>query len=143
MWDWSEQFNEKDIWFFANPLYNDAEKGVLRPRTSVSHLEVWTQCYFRWLPDLEIRNGGKPQIYLCSSFIVSEILELSKRKESEDMNGESKMKKEEILDLLRKVNSFFPFSRSNGQVTGMLPINNILLSGDLLDTQSILNLNND
>mgnify|MGYP005984116071 CR=1 FL=1 len=143
MWDWSEQFAEKDIALFCNPLYDDSFKGPLRPQSAVSHLDVWTQCYFRWLPDLEIRNGGKPQIDLCNRFIVSEIFELRERIQSGEVNGKLSRSKEENLELLRKVNSFFPFSRNNGQIAGMLPINNVLLTGDLLDTQSILNLNND
>lgn len=134
---------EKDIILFCNPLYDDSFKNVLKPNTSISHLEIWTQCYFRWLPDLEIRNGGKPQIDLCCRFIVAEIFELRQRIQTGETNGRLNRNKEENLQMLRKVNSFFPFSRSNGHFVGMLPINNVLLTGDLLDTQSILNLNND
>ncbi|EEZ98180.1 myotubularin-related protein 10-B [Tribolium castaneum] len=143
VWDWSEQFSEKDIALFCNPLFDDSFRERLEPRTSVAHLDVWMQCYFRWLPDLEIRNGGKPQVDLCNRFIVSEIFELKERIDSGEVNGKSSRNKEDISELLRKVNSFFPFSRNNGQVVGTLPINNVLLTGDLLDSQSILNLNND
>jgi myotubularin-related protein 10/11/12 len=142
VWDWSEQFGEKDIALFCNPLFDDSFKRVLRPATSVSHLDVWMQCYFRWLPDLEIRNGGRPQIDLCSRFIVAEIFELQEKIQTGEVNGKLNRNKEEHLELLRKVNSFFPFSRNSGQVAGMLPLN-VLLTGDLLDSQSILNLNND
>lgn len=143
MWDWSEQFAEKDIILFCNPLYDDSFVEQLELHAGCSHLEIWIQCYFRWLPDLEIRNGGRPQIDLCSRFIVSEILQLKQKIDTGEMNGRLNRCKEENLELLRKVNSFFPFTHNTGQIQGTLPLNNVLLTGDLLDSQSILNLNND
>lgn len=100
-------------------------------------MEIWTQCYFRWLPDLEIRNGGHPQIDLCCRLLVNDILHLR------DTNGRFNNNRDDINELLKKVNSFYPFSHNTGQINDMLPINNLLLSGDILETQSILNLNND
>lgn len=142
VWDWTEQFSDKDIALFCNPLYDDSNMQCLRPNTNVSSLEVWVQCYFRWLPNLEIRNGGKPQIDLCCRCIALEIHQLKQMLQGSQINGKLARTVDEYLDLMKKVNSFFPFSYNNGQISGVLS-NEILLSGDLLETQSILNLNND
>lgn len=140
LWDWKEQFNEKDIALFCNPLYDDAYNNRLKPNTSMAFLEIWNQCYARWLPDLEIRNGGKPQIDLCNRLITSEIHMLNQKLQSGDINGTFvHCRKDDNLQLLKKVNSFFPFSHNNGQIPGILSVNSLLLSGDTLDTQSLLN----
>lgn len=111
------------------------------PKTLVPHLEIWSQCYFRWLPDLEIRNGGRPQIEIINKFVVSEIHALH-QKLNGNVNGNNMSEtKEEKLQLLKKINSFFPFSHNNYNLQGMLPVNNHLLSNEALDSQSILNLN--
>ncbi|KAK4883686.1 hypothetical protein RN001_007005 [Aquatica leii] len=140
IWDWKEQFTEKDIALFYNPLYDDRYTHRLIPNTAIAFLDIWLQCYSRWLPDLEIRNGGKPQIDLCSRFLRSEIHVLKQKLDNGDlndiaMNGNTN----EYLTMLKKVDCFFPFSRNHGQITGTLAINSSLLSGDTLDTQSILN----
>lgn len=140
MWDWREQFSERDIGLFCNPLYDDSYRAVLKPHAGLSGLEIWMQCYFRWLPDLEIRNGGKPQIDLYSRYLVSEILQ--SQQGAADLNGKLNRNKEEYLSLTRKVNSFYPFSHNRESVSSD-PIDNVLLTGDTLDSQSILNFNND
>lgn len=136
VWDWREQLSEKDISFFCNPLYDDSFTKILKPNTGLPSLEIWTQCYFRWLPDLEIRNGGKPQIDLYCRYLVAEILQIQKG----DVNGKLNRNKEEYSELIRKVNSFFPFSHNSGFVSSD-PDNNLLLTGDMMDSQSILNFN--
>lgn len=122
---------------FCNPLFDDVFKDKLSPKPGIPFLEIWSQCYFRWLPDLEIRNGGKPQIELINKFVVAEIFSLYQQLKG-NANGTIDETKDEKLQLLKKVNSFFPFSHNNGQIPGILPVN--LLSGDMLDSQSILNL---
>ncbi|KAF5301594.1 hypothetical protein FQR65_LT08899 [Abscondita terminalis] len=140
VWDWKEQFSEKDIALFCNPLYDDTYSQRLIPNTQIAFLDIWTQCYSRWLPDLEIRNGGNPQIDLCNRFITLEIHALRRKLLSGDVNDlEINGNRDEYLTMLRKVNSFFPFSRNHAQVIGTLPFNSSLLSGDTLDTQSMLN----
>lgn len=141
VWDWNEQFLDKDVALFCNPLYDDSRIERLKPNTNTCALDIWVQCYFRWLPDIEIRNGGKPQIDLCCRFIVSEIFQLQQVLTGTEVNGRIARTKEENLELLKKVNSFFPFSYNNKQIPGSLAVDSILLSGDVLETQSILNLN--
>lgn len=135
VWDWSEQFSDRDINFFFNPLYDDGIKGSLKPNTGISNLEVWGQCYFRWLPDLEIRNGGKPQIDLFCRCLVAEILQ-----KPQGDNGNLNKNKEEYTELIKKVNSFFPFSHNSSFISSD-PVNSFILSGDTMDSQSILNFN--
>ncbi|XP_050293737.1 myotubularin-related protein 10-B [Anthonomus grandis grandis] len=141
VWDWREQFSEKDTALFCNPLYDDSFVQVLQPNTGLSNLDVWSQCYFRWLSDLEIPKGGKPQIDLYARYLVQEILQIQCK--MTDKNGIISEKinknKEEYLDLIKKVNSFFPFSHNSASVSN--PINHAIFSEVTLDSQSILNLN--
>lgn len=141
VWDWREQFSEKDIALFCNPLFDDSFEEVLRPSTGLQNLEVWGQNYFRWIPDLEIPRGGNPQIDLYTRYLVSEIIQAKYNSEESNgrLLGRASKNKEEYMDLIKKVNSFFPFSHNNNLVHN--PINNVLLTGDTLDSQSILNLN--
>ncbi|ERL87170.1 myotubularin-related protein 10-A [Dendroctonus ponderosae] len=136
VWDWREQFSDKDIALFCNPLYDDSFLQVLKPSTGLPNLEVWGQCYFRWLSDLEIPRGGRPQVDLYSRFLVQQILQTQCN--GIDLNAKINHK-EEYMDLIKKVNSFYPFSHNMATVNNT--INNLLLTGDTLDSQSILNLN--
>lgn len=140
MWDWSEQFPDKDIALFCNPLYDDSYVERLKPNTNTCALNLWAQCYFRWLPDIEIRNGGKPQIDLCCRFIVSEIFQLQQILTGTEVNGSIARTKEENLELLKKVDSFFPFSYKIKKNPPLNLYSTLLSSDDVLETQSILNL---
>jgi len=71
IWDWEEQFMDHDLIQFHNPLFNatKVKNDLLKVSTEISCLSIWTQCYYRFLPTLEISNGGKPlvsiQFCLC------------------------------------------------------------------------------
>lgn len=64
IWDWEEQFLDHDLIHFHNPLYNASitKDELLTVSTKISCLSIWTQCYYRFLPTLEIANGGKPLV---------------------------------------------------------------------------------
>lgn len=64
IWDWEEQFLDRDLFHFHNPLYNASitNNELLKVSTKISCLSIWTQCYYRFLPNLEIANGGKPLV---------------------------------------------------------------------------------
>lgn len=64
VWDWEEQFLDHDLIRFHNPLYNTSKirDELLRVSTEISCLSIWTQCYYRFLPMLEIASGGKPLV---------------------------------------------------------------------------------
>lgn len=64
IWDWEEQFLDGDLIHFHNPLYiaSTVKEELLKVSTEISCLSIWTQCYYRFLPTLEIANGGKPLV---------------------------------------------------------------------------------
>nr|XP_022909063.1 myotubularin-related protein 10 [Onthophagus taurus] len=135
VWDWRQQFSDNDIKFFENPLYDDSYKEKLFINYRISSLDLWRQCYLRWLPIVEISKGGPPQIDLTARLIKAEIYEMQQRRLSGDVVLRSHLK-DEILTLSRRVNSFYPFSRPANET---IPDND-LVSMDGLDTQSLLNL---
>lgn len=64
IWDWEEQFMDQDLIQFHNPFFNASkvQDDLLKVSTEISCLSIWTQCYYRFLPTLEISNGGKPLV---------------------------------------------------------------------------------
>lgn len=130
VWDWSEQFLEKDKLFFNNPFYQKQQKQelpcrrsiaipagavmlpglakpllptpsqqnnrstlapqhfipkssipkdrYLQPEHRMSALSIWEQCYFRFMPILEIKRGGFPQIELQHRLLLSNIAKLQR-----------------------------------------------------------------
>ncbi|KAH8275982.1 hypothetical protein KR018_000490 [Drosophila ironensis] len=126
VWDWSEQFSDKDKMFFSNPLYqrqrNDlnasglnthrrslavGNRGAapmatstpsrntinpqlfatassvpqdrfLQPAHRIFDLSVWDQCYYRWLPVLDIRGGGQSQVDLYHRMLLSNIAKVQR-----------------------------------------------------------------
>lgn len=77
IWDWEEQFLDQDLIQFHNPLYDSSKvkDESLNVSTGISCLGIWTQCYYRFLPTLEIANGGKPlvsalKLLLCIFIIL-------------------------------------------------------------------------
>ncbi|XP_017015965.2 myotubularin-related protein 10-B [Drosophila takahashii] len=127
VWDWGEQFSDKDKMFFSNPLYQ-RQKGdrfleaatahrrslavgqnrgtgstsastpsrntinpqlfatacsvpqdrFLQPAHRIFDLQVWDQCYYRWLPILDIRGGGQPQVDLFHRLLLSNIAKIQR-----------------------------------------------------------------
>lgn len=119
---------------FHNPLYDDSYRQVLSIKTGLSALEIWNQCYFRWLPELEIRNGGKPVVDMFNRVLVSNICILQQGEKDVFVKN-----RDNNLELLSQVNSFFPFSNN----LESLPIstNNIFFTNDGLESQSVYNMN--
>uniref|UniRef100_A0A1B6ECB3 Myotubularin phosphatase domain-containing protein n=1 Tax=Clastoptera arizonana TaxID=38151 RepID=A0A1B6ECB3_9HEMI len=84
VWDWGEQFSDRDISLFVNPLYAPSPPlrfpalyPPLQVETSVSALQIWSQCYFRFIPILEVVGGGKPQVsYLKLLFYPQKFVRL-------------------------------------------------------------------
>ncbi|XP_017086942.2 myotubularin-related protein 10-B [Drosophila bipectinata] len=129
VWDWGEQFSDKDKMFFTNPLYQ-RQRGDLSGQGLVAHrrsqavgnrmaggaapsatstpsrntinpqlfatasmvpqdrflqpahrifdLSVWEQCYYRWLPVLDIRGGGQSQVDLYHRLLLSNIAKVQR-----------------------------------------------------------------
>ncbi|XP_017061620.1 myotubularin-related protein 10-B [Drosophila ficusphila] len=128
VWDWGEQFSDKDKMFFSNPLYqrqrgdlgaqaaaaahrrslavgNKVVHGTasgstpsrntinpqlfstassvpqdrfLQPAFRIFDLQVWDQCYYRWLPVLDIRGGSQPQVDLFHRLLLSNIAKVQR-----------------------------------------------------------------
>lgn len=133
VWDWSEQFLEKDKLFFTNPFYQKQKQevpcrrsvaipagGIMLPglakppsalmlhqRSTISpnsfvaqssipkdrylmpdhrtrSLAIWEQCYYRWMPIVEIKRGGFPQIELQHRLLLSNVSKLQRCLELQD-----------------------------------------------------------
>lgn len=143
VWDWGEQFPDKEKELFVNPLFNENFNKPLRPSCGVCNLELWSQCYFRWVPLLEIPAGGKPQIDLQNRVTKLEVQILQRILAAGDFSAVINGQKEDMLDDRVKINSFYPFSNSTNQMSalqGTLTLNSNLLKDDgMLDSQSIMN----
>lgn len=136
------------------------------PRDDIIDLEVWSQCYYRWMPILEIKGGGFAQVDLHNRILVNNIHKLQKAIETGNMddlppelqkNGQVEPPKpsqpsdddvlrEHVMDAgpsnrLPMINSFFPFSSNIGssdELADMLILNGELLTeGSIFDATSI------
>lgn len=181
VWDWGEQFSDKDIALFSNPLYKrppeiiHSRKSAFLPpnavalpiaanfknlhsggkdsnierqqtyfldnvRYNIVDLEIWTQCFYRWLPFLEIENGGQPQIDLFHRILINNISKLQHtvqtgefdENQMQSSNGDNAT----TTNNLPSINSFFPFSR-NACCNSNELIDILTLSSDLLTEGSI------
>ncbi|XP_018306060.1 myotubularin-related protein 10-B isoform X2 [Mycetomoellerius zeteki] len=144
VWDWREQFNDQDILLFYNPLFipcsstdkiKTENETIIKPLYAVSSLELWTQCYFRWIPTLEIRNGGQRHIELYIRLLQNDI---NQRGINESCVPPTD--KVGTCSLHTNIDSFYPFSNNRSGNTVSAPIMNssILLSESLLDAQSVI-----
>jgi len=50
----------------------------LQPAHRIVDLQVWDQCYYRWLPILDIRGGGQPQVDLFHRLLLSNIAKVQR-----------------------------------------------------------------
>jgi Myotubularin-associated protein len=91
IWDWEEQFGPGDIALFHNPLYlleksappePTFKSGILAVSAGLSSLEVWLQCYCRWVPMLELIGGGRPQVNFQVRLLAEQIVELKAKVEA-------------------------------------------------------------
>lgn len=147
VWDWREQFSDQDILLFYNPLFipcstNKTEQGrqckaTLKPLCTISSLELWTQCYFRWIPTLEIRNGGQRHIELYVRLLQNDVNQL---KLNINDNRSSPVNKIGTYSLHTNIDSFYPFSnkRSGNIVSAPIMNSSIFLTESLIDAQSLI-----
>ncbi|XP_050464297.1 myotubularin-related protein 10-B isoform X2 [Cataglyphis hispanica] len=145
VWDWREQFNDQDILLFYNPLFIShsikkiENRTVIKPLYAISCLELWTQCYFRWIPTLEIHNGGQRHIEFYIRLLQNNINQL--RININDNRGSPiDTDKIDIYSLHTNIDSFYPFSNKRSKNTISAPImnNSIFLTESLLDAQSLI-----
>lgn len=132
---------------FYNPLFipcstNKTEQGrqckaTLKPLCTISSLELWTQCYFRWIPTLEIRNGGQRHIELYVRLLQNDVNQL---KLNINDNRSSPVNKIGTYSLHTNIDSFYPFSnkRSGNIVSAPIMNSSIFLTESLIDAQSLI-----
>ncbi|XP_026289690.1 myotubularin-related protein 10-A isoform X2 [Frankliniella occidentalis] len=147
LWDWGEQFLEKDIALFRSPLYHPSKsEAVLNVLCSLPNLALWSQCFFRWIPILELKAGGYPQIDLGVRALHAQIDYL--REQLAEAKAGERTSNHRLCAKLSKqrVTSFFPFSAtidpviSPALLNSTLALNNSFVSNEaLLDSQSLLN----
>lgn len=132
------------------------------PKYDIIDLEIWTQCYYRWMPVLEIKGGGFAQVDLHNRILVNNIHKLQKAIETGNLdelppelqrNGQTELPKplnpsdddddvlrEDVMDAgpsnrLPMINSFFPFSSNIGSSDELADM--LILNGELLTEGSI------
>ncbi|XP_058462507.1 myotubularin-related protein 12 isoform X3 [Malaya genurostris] len=197
-WDWEEQFSDKDIALFSNPLYkktvneesaqghklrlspsvyrypfmeessNDfacasgtytdtsdiqPQSMFLQPQFTLRDVEVWHQCYYRWIPFLEIKNGGHPQIDFFNRSVLDNIYKLEKIvqtgqifESSEEIHlqseVESKSENKTNIEMelnectLPIINSFFPFTNHMTNMEELLDV--LVINSEFLNDGSIV-----
>ncbi|KAG7210302.1 hypothetical protein KM043_011844 [Ampulex compressa] len=142
VWDWREQFNEQDILLFYNPLFISHGETVtqncaIKPLYGIASLELWAQCYFRWIPALEIRNGGQPHVELYARLLHNDVNRLKL-----NINGScgSPVEKTNTYTVQMNIDSFHPFSnkKSGNAISAPIMNSSILATESLLDAQSLI-----
>ncbi|KAJ0174964.1 hypothetical protein K1T71_009105 [Dendrolimus kikuchii] len=163
VWDWGEQFSEQDKSLFYNPLYTGQNANTsrtqrlsqaslpskaaptlarLEPCASVAGVELWSQCYERWLLPLDAPHAGQVQYHVHNYTVLREIQRLNDQLSSLSIlsnrhsNGESQESRRPL------VTRFYPFSASEGEVlTGNLDAMQLSLidASQLIESQSLLN----
>lgn len=113
------------------------EKSIIKPLYNLMNLELWAQCYFRWIPTLEIRNGGQNHIELYARLLRNDVNQLKM-----NINGNcgSPVAKSSSYSVQMNIDSFYPFSNKKSENTVSTPImsSSILATESLLDAQSLI-----
>lgn len=125
----------------------------MEPLCNIRVIEIWRQCYYRWLPIVEIQNGGSPQIELFHRLLLSNISKLQTVLQTQDFDevpprilspvvGGTDHRGVTPADIMPTVNSFFPFSRNNSsdpsRLADVLNVNSeSQMDGSVSDTLSL------
>ncbi|XP_060804648.1 myotubularin-related protein 10-A isoform X1 [Amyelois transitella] len=163
VWDWSEQFSEQDKALFYNPLFSinktpntpkqrisqtslsmkTPELSRLEPCTSIAGMELWSQCYERWLLPLDAMHSGVIQYHIHNYAVLKEIQQLNEKLSQLSIMANRQSNGTETSDSNRTVVSrFYPFSAGRRDaLTGTLDSMQVSLidASQLLDSQSLLN----
>lgn len=105
------------------------------------------QCYYRWLPILEIKYGGNPQIDLINRMTLSEISKLQQDLQTQSFDDSNKttasasVQSDDTMKNMPLISSFFPFSHNtadSNELTDILTASNELLTeGSIFDGLSV------
>lgn len=111
-------------------------------------MDIWTQCYYRWLPVLEIKNGGNPQIDLFNRMILNRISKLQQDLQMRPNDVDTTKTAttatkpdDNLLQTMPMISSFFPFTRNTtntNELTDILATSSELLTeGSIFDGLSV------
>lgn len=116
----------------------------LKPQTAIRDLDIWMQCYYRWLPVLEIPHGGNPQIDLFNRMVLSSISKLQQDLQTRSFEEPAAAATQSIDQLIQNrplISSFFPFTRNTtntNELTDILATSSELLTdGSIFDGLSV------
>ncbi|OXU27288.1 hypothetical protein TSAR_008542 [Trichomalopsis sarcophagae] len=157
VWDWREQFSEQDILLFHNPFFTPppspstpdgspptpppkTKSNFLKPLHHIPCLEIWSQCYFRWIPHLVINNGGRSQIEMYARLLQNDIAQLELDVKNGGPQSSSPVDKISTYLLQMNINNFYPFSNKKSGNTVSTPIVNtsFIMTESMIDAQSLL-----
>ncbi|XP_045501274.1 myotubularin-related protein 10-B isoform X1 [Colias croceus] len=165
IWDWAEQFGERDLALFYNPLYvghrtnaineqrlsmssvcsrrSSGEVARLEPCTSVAGAELWAQCYERWLAPLDAPAAGRVQYYWHNCRVRAQIQKLNAKLTSLSiLNDRTNGGEDPPPSPPPTLTRFYPFSlKPSDNVSTSLDAMQVSLidATQLLDSQSLLN----
>lgn len=134
----------------------------LAPSTRIQNMELWCQCYFRWMPVVEVLGGGAVQIEMFHRLLLSNVNKLQSALQTQEFDDVPPRILSPILtqvsasgdeerngatggitpgQMMPSVNSFFPFSQhSYGDSTQLTDIMNLsaemLVDGSIFDAIS-------
>lgn len=133
-------------------------KTYLEPSCKIKDIELWHQCYYRWLPVVEIQDGGHPQVELFHRLLLSNINKLQLALQTRDFDDIPMRILSPIIpkqdrtnggltpaQMMPAVNSFFPFSRNTSDaadLTDILNLSNELMDGSIFDALSQTQIEN-
>lgn len=117
----------------------------MKPATAIRDLDIWMQCYYRWLPVLEIKNGGNPQIDLFNRMILSSISKLQQDLQTRTFNDTAKSSstksEDNLIQNMPMISSFFPFTRNTSNTNELTDIlatsSELLTEGSIFDGLSV------
>lgn len=118
-------------------------------------MELWRQCYFRWLPIVEIQGGGAAQVEIFHRLLLSNVNKLQTALQTQEFDEvpprilspilrQSSATEDEAVEnneaaggggitpaqIMPSVNSFFPFSQNSyadsSELTDILNLSNEL-----------------
>ncbi|XP_022672221.1 myotubularin-related protein 10-B-like [Varroa destructor] len=94
LFDWSDWLGPQDLELFRNPFYllsNNfrIKENPLELDYTVKGLDLWSQCYFRWIPKSEVVNGDPAMLFTFHLRVAKDIESLNKQLESLNMNAQS------------------------------------------------------
>lgn len=110
----------------------------LKPSTVVRDLEIWMQCYYRWMPVLEIKSGGTPQVDLFNRMLLSSISKLQQDLQTQHIDDTAASSAQSIDNLIQNmpsISSFFPFTPNTSNTNQLSDI--LATSSELLNEGSI------